>query len=252
MADAIHEVAENFWNIRGSFKIAGLLDIGTQASLVRLQSGRFVMLDAYGCDDEVWAKIDELTDGGELVEAIVLLHPFHTVHVGEVHRRFPNAKMYGTDRHVKRKPDLPWEELRTSDPGLSELFDGEFWFTVPRGAALVTDDSNVHFGSVLALHRPSWTLHVDDTLSWTDLPLVGGLRFHPTLPKALEPRAGAADDFRRWANELIEECRAVYHVCTAHTKAVPRKEIPDSAAPLVTEALAKVEKVLAAHAKKYD
>ena len=40
------EVAEGFWNIRGSFKIAGLYDLGTHASLVRRASGKLVLLDA--------------------------------------------------------------------------------------------------------------------------------------------------------------------------------------------------------------
>ena len=32
MSDRILQVADDFWNIRGSFKIGGLVDIGTQAS----------------------------------------------------------------------------------------------------------------------------------------------------------------------------------------------------------------------------
>ena len=36
----------NFLNIRGSFKVGGLLDIGTQCSLVRRANGRFVFLDS--------------------------------------------------------------------------------------------------------------------------------------------------------------------------------------------------------------
>jgi hypothetical protein len=39
-------VAEGFWNFRGSFRIAGILDVGTQAALVRLASGRYVLLDS--------------------------------------------------------------------------------------------------------------------------------------------------------------------------------------------------------------
>ena len=35
----ILKLSADFWNIRGSFKLGGLLDIGTQASLLRLASG---------------------------------------------------------------------------------------------------------------------------------------------------------------------------------------------------------------------
>ena len=47
MSEDVIQVAENFWNIRGSFKVAGLVDIGTQASLVRRSDGKFLMLDSY-------------------------------------------------------------------------------------------------------------------------------------------------------------------------------------------------------------
>ena len=47
MANDILQVADDFWNIRGSFRIAGLIDVGTQASLVRLANGNFVFLGAY-------------------------------------------------------------------------------------------------------------------------------------------------------------------------------------------------------------
>ena len=40
MSGQFIRVSEGFWNIRGSFKIAGVIDVGTQASLVRLTSGR--------------------------------------------------------------------------------------------------------------------------------------------------------------------------------------------------------------------
>ncbi|MFT6377963.1 MAG: hypothetical protein ACJARS_004626, partial [bacterium] len=47
MSDPLIHVADDFWNIRGSFKIFGVVDIGTHASLVRRPNGRFVLLDAY-------------------------------------------------------------------------------------------------------------------------------------------------------------------------------------------------------------
>ena len=46
MADRIHDLGLGFWNIRGSFRLGGLLDIGTQCSLVQLNSGKFIFLDS--------------------------------------------------------------------------------------------------------------------------------------------------------------------------------------------------------------
>lgn len=57
--------------------------------------------------------------------------------------------------------------------------------------------------SVLAIHRRSQTLHVDDTLNWEPLPWGARLAFHLSLRFVLQSRAGAATDFRVWATELI-------------------------------------------------
>lgn len=105
MGAKILQIADNFWNIRGSFKIAGLIDIGTQASLVQRENGKFVFLDSYTLKGAVKEEIDQLTNGGEDVEAVLNLHPFHTVHVSWMQEQYPNARHYGTARHLSRFPD---------------------------------------------------------------------------------------------------------------------------------------------------
>ena len=91
MHTSILHVADGFWNIRGSFMIAGLLDVGTHLSLVRRRSGKFVFLDSYTLSDPVKRDLDAITNGGEDVEAILNVHPFHTVHVKAMHALYPNA-----------------------------------------------------------------------------------------------------------------------------------------------------------------
>lgn len=245
-------MGESFWNVRGSFKVAGVLDVGTQMSLVRLQAGGFVLLDSYTADAAVMREILELTDGGRQVTAIINLHPFHTVHVASAAKAFPAARLFGTRRHVRRESNLRWETAHSEDPELNELFGQDFYFSVPRGVEMIPQNELRHFSSVLALHRPSKTLHVDDTLTYTDLPLVGGLRFHPSLGSVLEKRPGAAFDFRNWAAELIELCQGVDHLCTAHFKALP--ESRSEGGPIeerIRDALEKVETVLKKHQAKY-
>lgn len=43
----MQQLAHDFWNLRGTFKVAGLLDVGTQLSVVRRSNGRFLVLDSY-------------------------------------------------------------------------------------------------------------------------------------------------------------------------------------------------------------
>ena len=251
MADRLVEIADGFWNIRGSFKLGGILDVGTQASLARLTSGGFVVLDSYAWDGEVDRKVKELTNGGQAIEAILNLHPFHTIHVKAMSTRFPNARLYGTARHIARAPDLQWQELLTDSKELHELFSEDFLFTVPRGVDFISSNERLHFSSVLAIHKASRSLHVDDTLTWTPLPLVGGLTFHMTLASVLQKRPGAVAEFRAWAQELIALCEDVDHLCTAHMRPLPPAD-GESVAKRVRGALAKVEKTLAKHEGQYS
>ena len=253
------QVADDFWNIRGSFKIGGVVDIGTQASLVRRASGKFVFLDSYSLSDSVAREVSALTNDGQDIEAILNVHPFHTVHVRKMHERYPQARLYGTARHLARFPELPWEGLRTEEPGLHTMFAEDFEFSVPRGVDFVSANENVHFSSVLVLHRASQTVHVDDTLMYIRLPRVMrtvGLRdsmsFHLTLGKALEKRAGAARDFQDWAEELAERWGDAENLCAAHTATLTaRTNNGASIHTRLLEALGKVRRTLKAHERRH-
>lgn len=253
------EVGDGFWNIRGSYKLKGVVELGTQSSLVRLASGRYVFLDAYTLPDPVRRWVDERTDGGAAVEAILNLHPFHTLHVRGMHAQYPNARLYGTARHVERFSDLPWDEARTDDAALHARYADDLDFSVPRGVDFISSDENVHFSSVLAFHRASRTLHVDDTLLYLRMPPLvrlfkpDVLRFHPTLGKVLEPRAGAADDFRAWARELIERAGDVDNLCAAHSAALlARRNEGPSIAARIEAALANAEATLRSHDRTHE
>jgi hypothetical protein len=252
------EVADGFWNIRGSFMIGGVFDLGTHASLVRRASGKFVLLDACALPEATRKWIDGQTRGGADLEAILHLHPFHTLHVRAVHEIYPHAKLYGTARHVEKLQDLPWDALRTEGAALHEAFREDFDFSVPRGTDFISKNDKLHFASVLAFHRASKTLHVDDTLLYMRLPLLLRLfgsdvtRLHPTLDKVLEPRAGAAADFRAWARELVERTREVENLCAAHsTVLLGRHNEGASISERIEAAVRKVEGKLVAHERTY-
>jgi len=250
MSHHIDPISEDFWNIRGVFRALGLLDVGTHCSLVRLSSGRFVMLDSYSLEGEVRDRVLAHTDGGRAVEAVINLHPFHTMHVQSTRSLFPGAKLYGTARHHERFASLPWEPERTEDPAFAACFADDFDFMVPQGVQLVTDSDHVHFSSVLAIHRPTETLHVDDTLSWLPLPGGGLLHWHPTLGRALEPGAEASETFRHWAEALAKRCESVRNVCTAHARgSTLRDQAPGEIATRIRKATRRIDWKLRGHAR---
>lgn len=204
--------------------------------------------------------MDELTNAGEDVEAVLNLHPFHTIHVPKMHERYPNARHYGTARHLSKFPELEWQALRTEDPELHSIFSQELDFSVPRGVDFISDDENVHFSSVLAYHRHSRTIHVDDTLMYIRLPLLmrffgltDAMSFHPTLSKVLEKCEGAVDDFSQWAEELAEQWQDAENLCAAHTAAlIAEDDSETSIHDRILKALSKVQSTLKSHERKFS
>lgn len=255
----IIKISDDFWNIRGTFKLGYVADIGTHASLVRLRNGKFVFLDSYSFPPEVKLALDALTNDGKDVDAILNLHPFHTVHVKRMHEMYPDAKLYGTSRHLSKFPELPWQASVTEGLELHEKFKDDFEFSVPEGVDFVSSNENIHFSSVLALHINSKTIHSDDTFmyirppvlkKWFELP--AALSFHPTLAKALQPRKGAADEFRHWATTLIERWGYAQNLCAAHTASLLHRNNKGATIEVrMKKALRNVKLVLALHEKWY-
>lgn len=259
MGSKILQISDEFWNIRGSFKIAGFIDIGTQTSLVKLENGKFVFLDSYTLSGSVLKKVDQLTNDGKDVVAVLNLHPFHTVHIEWMFEHYPHARHYGTARHLSKLPGLKWQSTLTEDPETQALFARDFEFSVPRGVDFISDDEKVHFSSVLVFHRASQTIHVDDTLMYIRLPLLmrffglpDALSFHPTLAKVLQKRAGAVKEFREWFQELTEAWQDTENLCAAHTATLITRENDTSIHDRMLKALDKVETTLKAHEQKYD
>ncbi|MGB5291152.1 MAG: hypothetical protein WBN41_06845 [Lysobacterales bacterium] len=258
MSSNIIQISDNFWNIRGSFKVAMVIDIGTQASLVKLANGKFVFLDSYTLSGSAQKKVDKLTNNGKDVAAVLNLHPFHTLHVEWMFEHYPKAKHYGTARHLAKFPDLDWQPTHTEDTETQALFAGDFEFSIPRGVEFISDDENIHFSSVLVFHPASNTIHVDDTLMYIRLPLLmrffglpNSFSFHPTLGRVLEKREGAVHDFRVWANQLADNWKNAENLCAAHTATLQTNEHDTSIRDRIIEALSKVENKLASHERKY-
>ena len=258
MSEQVLHISEDFWNIRGDFKIGGIVNIGTHASLVRRRNGKFVLLDAYTLQGEVKEQIDALSNNGDDIEAIINLHPFHTVHVRKAHEQYPKAKLYGTQRHIEKFPDLPWQPELTESAACADLFADDLEFSVPAGVDFISSNEHLHFSSVLAYHKASKTIHADDTLMYLQLPgLLGKIMkpevtFHMTLPKTLEKRAGAVEDFRNWATQLADQWSDAENLCAAHSAVLLGSENNSvSIANRVLAALEKVERTLQAHEKQF-
>ena len=250
------KLADSFWNIRGVHRIGGVLDIGTQMSIVQRETGGFVVIDGCDLDDAQRDAVMALTGDGAQVDAVVHVHPFHTLHVEATHHLFPAATLYGTARHHQRAPSLPWSpkpvEDWTQDHPLADIFQ----LSVPDGVEFVCLDERVHVASVLVRHRQTGIVHVDDTFNVMAAPGILGsvlpqssLRMHPMLGRALQKKPGAADAYAAWANALASDWADTRIVCAAHSAV---RELPAGGfAGEVTSALDKVSATLERHREQF-
>lgn len=192
-------------------------------SLVRKPDGRFLLLDSYELDRSDQRELLELTEGGALIDAVLNVHPFHTIHCKFIQELLPHARLIGTKRHHEEDPQLHWDKDLIEDTATQRQFADILDFSIPSGVDFISDDDSVHVGSVIVRHRESGIIHADDTLMVIDLPalvqkVVPGpkLRFHPKLSDGLEQRAGAADDYIRWARGMAADWADTRIICAAH------------------------------------
>lgn len=220
MTDKIIDLGSGFWNIRGTFKIAGIVNIGTQCSLVKLDSGRFIFLDSYTLTGEVREQVMSLTNNGEDVEAILNLHPFHTIHCAQMAKDFPKAINYGSERHKLKVPEVTWAEDLVESSAVANRYP-ELEFSLPKGIYYISPNEMVHASSLLAYHPASQTLHVDDTFSTPPAKLLQSimpeLMLHPTTKQALNETPTAGKDYCDWAESIAENWQDTRNFCAAHS-----------------------------------
>ncbi len=147
-SDKIHDLGNGFWNIRGSFRLGGVLNIGTQCSLVKLDSGRFIFLDSYALTDEVRDEVMALTNNGQEVEAVLNVHPFHTVHCAQMAEDFPQAIFYRSSRHHQQVPEVSWVADLVASEAVAKSYS-QLQFSMSQGSYYIPPNEMIHAGPVL-------------------------------------------------------------------------------------------------------
>ena len=247
MKDQIHDLGNGFWNIRGSFIRDEMVDIGNQSALVRLQSGKFILLDSYTLTGEVREQVMALTNDGQDIEAVLNVHPFHTVHCARVAKDFPHATFYGSARHHKQVPKVDWSEDYVENKAVAERYP-ELEFSVPKGIYYIAPDDSIHSGSLLVFHSASKSLYVDDTLQTPPSKLFdevqAGINLHATTLKALKDEPNAGKDYCDWATKLAHNWREVRNFCSAHSGLVifAECEFEEKLLATIDKARSKLEK----------
>jgi hypothetical protein len=218
------EIGSGFWNIRGSFTFCcGLIDIQTHMSLLRLPSGKFLVIDTIQLTPQMKQEIDQITQNGTLIEAVLATHPFHTMFFPPFYQEYPNAKYYGTPRHLRNLKGINWEGNLGDTENLRRWESEGVFLRIPEGADFESPAEDNHFSSVFVLHQESRTIHVDDTVQYFDHPdcvlrMLG--KSHGRMEfwnprKGLQHTAEGPILFKEWIEKLVVDWE-FENICTAH------------------------------------
>jgi hypothetical protein len=221
----IKEIAPGFYNVRASFpKFAGLVDIGTHMSMIKLSNGKFLVIDTVPLNHDLKLEIDNLTDNGKNIEAVVGSHPFHTLAFPTFYNCYPNSPYYGTPRHLRKLTEIPWtgsikDNLKKWEPDVQ--------MRIPEGAEFddPQPESYNHFSCVWVYSPAAKTVHVDDTINYFGNPPVlvrlagkkkGSMEFHDSIKgPGLYKTSEAPDLFKNWLLNIIQDWD-FDNMCCAH------------------------------------
>lgn len=218
------EIGPGFWNMRSSFFYAGWINVGTHMSLLKLNSGKFLAIDTCEINPSAKAQIDQLTDNGRLLEAVLATHPFHTIWFPAFHKLYPNALYYGTPRHIRNQTSIPWTGSIAESDMLKRWDNEGVYMKIPYGAEFANPAEDNHFSAVMVYHEASRTIHDDDTIMFfgnstscilSCFTRPGTMEFW-NLEKGLLPEHDAPMRFKAWVEEVIREWD-FDNICVAHT-----------------------------------
>eukprot|EP01111_Echinosteliopsis_oligospora_P016558 TRINITY_DN692_c0_g1_i1.p1 TRINITY_DN692_c0_g1~~TRINITY_DN692_c0_g1_i1.p1 ORF type:complete len:284 (+),score=65.99 TRINITY_DN692_c0_g1_i1:30-881(+) len=209
-------IGPNFWNARQSFYALKVVDIGTHMSVVQLDNGNFLVIDTIELQPLLKEQLDNLTHNGSLIEAVVATHPFHTTYFPAFYAAYPDVPFYGTPRHLRIEPSIPWAG-NVTDPSVRTKWS-EVQMRIPTGAEFIDPqpESENHFAGMFVFHNESHNIHIDDTImvepanaSWIikhEFFPNGPLAFHPTLKTVgICHFESAPGDFENFITGLIND-----------------------------------------------
>jgi len=134
-------------------------------SLIRLPSGRFLVIDTVPLTDTLKHELDTLTENGTLIEAVIATHPFHTLSFPMFYDAYPDVEYYGTPRHLLKQQEIAWtgnimENLSKWEP--------EVHMRIPDGCEFIAPvpEASNHLSCVWVYSPEARTIHVDDCIMY--------------------------------------------------------------------------------------
>lgn len=251
----LKSIGTRFWNANQDMYVGYVLDIRTQMNIIQLESGKFLVLDTISLTPDLKSDIDQLTNYGKSIEAVIATHPFHTLHFPKFFDAYPTATYYGTPRHIKNQKQIKWAgDVSTED--VQRKWNPEVEMAIPEGTEFVDPPESNHFASMFVYHRASKTLHVDDTVMFMENPgcllrCLGfpqdSMNFHVTLKwNGLNPTANAGYQFKNFIQRKVIDAWDFDNIVTAHAG-----NMIGGAKAKLQATLDAAEPIFEAHAKKH-
>ncbi|KAI8612866.1 hypothetical protein BC830DRAFT_1134869 [Chytriomyces sp. MP71] len=222
----MQQLGECLWILTADQPILGIAKVPTHMAFVKLSSGRFIALSTVPLDDKAKKEINSLTNDGELLDAVIGTNPFHGLNFPSFHAFKPQAKYYGTPRHIRNIKEIPWAGS-VADVAVRDSWKPDVDLQITAGTLFDDPPQPTwnHFAGVVAFHAESKTVIADDCFAVENHPGLlkkivglkhGDISFHPSLfSAALRPDAAAVQEFHDWMVTIMEEWD-FENIATAH------------------------------------
>ena len=160
----LKEIDRNIWVAEQPLKYFGL-SVGTKMTVIRLKSGKLVVISPIKIDESIINQIKEIGN----VAYIIAPNIYHYLFISEFKALYPKANLLAAPGFETKRPEIPIEHtLREGENLFSDeieyiLFDGmktfdfenalmnEFVFFHPESYSLILTDTAFHFDQTFPL-----------------------------------------------------------------------------------------------------
>ncbi len=146
-------IAPDVWTATQPLRFLGL-DVGSRMIVVRLPSQSLVLISPIALTDSDRQALEHLGT----VRHIIAPNLFHHLSIGETHRLYPQAQVWGVPGLAQKRPDLQFDHLLSG----AGSFEGVLDYLPFQGFASILPSGIQLAQETVFCHQPSQTLILTD------------------------------------------------------------------------------------------
>lgn len=147
------EIASDLWITNQPLQFLGL-EVGSRMSVVRLPNQDLILISPIELDEQDYQTLNKLGP----VRHIIAPNLFHHLSIGSAKALYPEAKVWGVEGLITKRPDIAFDALLTQPGSFENVLD----YLQFQGFATILPKGIQPAQETVFYHRPSNTLILTD------------------------------------------------------------------------------------------